>query len=107
MLVQLESRGSVSLLHFLLTPTYFLGKRKVVVHSSGQIGISSIDRNFYSIFKLKYKEGSVFLHFSEVLIICPQTRPPDKAPFRKLPTEKSSSKGVPLHPQHPQALELG
>ena len=44
---------------------------------------------------------------SEVLISCFQTKPQDKAPFRKLPTEKSSNKDVRLHLQQPQAVELG
>ena len=48
-----------------------------------------------------------FCRLSEVLIICPQIEPQDKAPFRKLPTEKFSNKDVRLHLQHPQALELG
>ena len=33
------------------------------MHSSGQIGISSIDRNFYSIFKLKYEEALCIFAF--------------------------------------------
>ena len=45
--------------------------------------------------------------FSEVQNICLKTRPRDKALFRKLQTEKFSSREDPQRPPQPQALVLG